>query len=463
MPSDNMTPDNALAHFEQHRSDHLKDLMRLVRAASVSFEGFPPGEMVRSAEIVAELLTARGLENVSVLTVQGAHPYVYADWLHAEGKPTVLLYAHHDVQPPGDLEAWKSRPFDPVVRDGRLYGRGAADDKAGIATITAAVSSWLQAEARLPVNVRVVIEGEEEIGSGHLVEFLQRHRDRLQADVMILADAGNFDTGLPSFTVSLRGVVVVEVELRALAQSVHSGMWGGPLPDPAVALSKMLGSLLDEDGRIAIEGIYDRVRPLTPEERDDLQRLPVTEELFRIQAGVVPNASLFSRGNPYEMIWRQPALTVNAIQASSREQARNIVCDAAWSRVGVRIVPDQDPKEVLDLLVSHLREGVPWGLDATIRPLAADKWWMTDPAGPVFEKARRAFAAGYGKEPVFIGCGGSIPFVGTFSEALGGAPALLIGVEDPYTNPHGENESVSVADLENAIRSCIHLFAELGE
>ena len=456
--------EKAVTHFDQHRNDHLKDLMHLVRIPSVSFAGFPPSEVVRSAEAVAELLDARGLEEVSVLTLEGAHPYVYGEWCKAPGKPTLLLYAHHDVQPPGDAELWKTRPFEPTVCDGRLFGRGAADDKAGIVAHTAAISSYLQSSGRLPINVKLIIEGEEEIGSEHLHEFLAKQRENLQADVMVLADAGNFDTGLPSLTVSLRGLVLVEAEVRSIDHSLHSGMWGGPIPDPVGALSKMLASLLDDEGRIAIRGIYDRVRPLTSQEREDYARLDVTEALFRKQTGMAPGARILGGAkNPYETIWRQPALTINAIQASSRDQARNIICDSAWARVGIRIVPDQRPEEVRDLLVSHLEANVPWGVEAKIRPLLADSWWMTDPTGPVFEKARRAFSAGYGKETVFIGCGGSIPFVGPFSEALGGAPALLIGVEDPYTNAHGENESLSLVDFEGAVRSSIHLFSMLAE
>ncbi|MGH9390708.1 MAG: peptidase dimerization domain-containing protein, partial [Vicinamibacteria bacterium] len=241
------------------------------------------------------------------------------------------------------------------------------------------------------------------------------------------------------------------------------GMWGGPVPDPASALAKMLASLHDDDGRIAIKGIYDRVRPMTAREKADLDRLGVTEKIFREQTGMVSGARVLGgTKNPYEAIWRQPSLTINAIQASTREQARNIICDTAWARVGIRIVPDQKPEEVRDLLVDHLRRSVPWGLAPTIRPLTAESWWMTDPTGPVFEKARKAFSAGYGKETVFIGCGGSIPFVAPFSEALGGAPALLIGVEDPYTNAHGENESLSLVDFDGAVRSSIHLYAQLG-
>jgi len=255
----------------------------------------------------------------------------------------------------------------------------------------------------------------------------------------------------------------VDVEVRALDHPLHSGMWGGPLPDPAVALSKMLASLQDDTGRIAIEGIYDKVRPVTDQERAELRRLPVTNDEFRRQTGLVAGAGFVGGVElPYEAIWRQPSLSVNAIQASSRRMAANIICDVAWARVGIRIVPDQVPGDVKKRLIDHLKSRVPWGLEVTFSNAVADTWWMTDPTGPAFEKARKALALGYGKEPVIMGCGGSIPFVGPFAHALGGVPALLVGVEDPYTNAHSENESMDLKDFDAAVRSEIHLFDLIG-
>jgi cysteinylglycine-S-conjugate dipeptidase len=454
--------DRAIAHHQAHAGEYLGDLESLVRIPSVSFEGFPAGEVRRSAEAVAELLRKRGFENVEILTVEGAHPYVYGERIRDPAKPTVLLYAHHDVQPAGDEEKWKSPPFEPIRRDGRLWGRGAADDKAGVVVHAGAVDSWVQGAGELPLNVRILVEGEEEIGSDHLPAFIEKYRPKLSADAMVLTDTGNFDTGLPSVTIALRGLVVVEVEVSALKSSLHSGMWSGPVPDSAMALSRILASLVKADGAINIPGIYDDVQPLNAKERRSIAKLPVSRKEFVRQAGMKRGVKLLGKRHPWEENWFRPSLTVNALQASSRRDARNIIVDSAWARVGLRLVPRMEPARSLKKLVAAIQKAAPWGVEVTIHSATHGPAWKTDIGHPAFEAAARALRTGYGKEPLFVGTGGSIGFVEPFARALGGVPALLIGVEDPYTNAHAENESMDLADFDKATRSAVHLYAELA-
>ena len=454
----------ALDHFSQHAKDHLQDLKDLVRIPSISFPGFDAAPVMACAGAVATLLRKHRLNDVKVLGTTAGYPSVFGQWIGAPGGPTLLVYAHYDVQPVGREDLWKTPPFEPSEREGRLYGRGASDDKGGIMMHLAAVSSWLQGAGRLPVNVKVLIEGEEEVGSGNLEQLLREHVRLLAADAVVIADSENFETGMPSLTASLRGIVTVTVEVRSLSSSVHSGTWGGPLPDPVLALAGMLATLVDDQGRPAIPGLQDKVRALSPRDKASLDNLPFDEAVYRKQSRILEGADIIGGpGTVYEKMWYRPSITVNAIEASSRKQAANIINDAAWARVGIRIVPDMDPVETLGLLKNHLVQQAPWGVQVTVSPESPSRWWRTDTDGPVFEAALKALELGYGRKPVITGAGGSIPFVQTITEALGGVPALLFGVGDPYAANHSENESLVIADWESACRSLIHLFAELGE
>jgi acetylornithine deacetylase/succinyl-diaminopimelate desuccinylase-like protein len=456
-------PEPVLAAAEASFEETLRQLEGLARIPSVSAPGFDPAEVVRSAEAVADLLRGLGLEGVELLRVGDAHPYVVGEWRGAgPDAPTVLLYAHHDVQPPGRETHWHSPPFEPTRRDdGRIYGRGIVDDKAGILVFVAAIRAWLDAADGPPVNAKIIVEGEEEIGSTHLAEFLDAYRERLAADVIVLSDTANLEAGLPSITTSLRGLVNVDVTVRALDHPLHSGMWGGPVPDAASALGVLLGRLFGPDGEPAVPGFGDDVPGLSDRERAELDALPFDEAAFRTDAGLVDSVRLPSGPGVWERLWRRPSLAVTALEGRPLGEAANQLIDVARARVGLRLAPGQDAERAVASLVAFLEHDPPWGVEVATEAETAVPGWSTVPDGPAFDAARRALALGFGREPVCIGCGGTIPFVGPFAQVLGDVPALLLGLEDPICNAHGENESLHVEDFRKAVLAAVHLFAEL--
>ena len=455
---------NALGYLDEHIADFQRTLVELSRIPSVSFDGFPPEEVERSAEAVAEAMKRTGLSGVEILKLPGVHPYVYGEWMEAPGKPTVLLYAHHDVQPSGRDEKWQSPPYEPTEREGRLYGRGTADDKAGIVTHLAAIESYLKTEGKLPINVKFLIEGEEEIGSENLGGLLKAHRDKLMADTIVLTDTANLDAGIPSLTYMLRGIVTVDVEVRALDHPLHSGMWGGPVPDAVQALTKILGGLVKKNGKIDIPGIYDRVRKLSKKEKRRIRKLPFSSKRFARQAGVLPGVNLAGekRFSVYEQLWTRPNLTLIALEARPIQGSSNQVVEAARARLSLRTVPDMRPKEVGKLIIKRLEKDPPWGVKVCAKMINSADWWRTEPEGPAFDAALRSMKKGYGRAPALIGAGGSIGFVEPFAKVLGGAPALLLGLEDPICNAHSENESLNLDDWKKGMRTAIHLYEELA-
>lgn len=457
-------PESVIRALDARFDLAVEELTGLARIPSVSAEDFDPQAVRRSAEAVARLLLAAGLEHAEVVAPVGCHPYVIAEWLAASDAPTLLLYAHHDVQPPGREDRWVSPPFEPTLReDGRLYGRGVVDDKAGVIVFAAAIRAWLEATGSLPVNVKLVVEGEEEIGSANLADFLSQYCERLAADAIVLSDTANLAAGLPSITTSLRGLVNIDVSLRTLDHPLHSGMWGGPVQDAATALAKLLARLTDERGEIAVPGLDSDVPRLTGAERSALGALPFDEAHFREDAGLVPAARL--AGDPersvYEKLWLRPALAVVALEAMPLAGAANQLIAEARARIGLRLAPGQDPQRAAETLCAFLRSDPPFGCEVETEIESLAGGWRTEPEGPAFEGAVRALTLGYQRDPVFIGCGGSIPFVEPFARVLGGAPALLLGLEDPVCNAHGENESLHLGDFRRAMRSAAHLLDEL--
>ena len=442
----------------------VRRLSDLVAIPSCSFPGFPREEVERSARATADWFREVGLPDVQVLAPPGVNPYVVArDHRAGPDRPTLLLYAHHDVQPPMREELWTTPPFEPSERDGRLYGRGSADDKAGIALHAASIAAWYALEGRLPINVTVLVEGEEEVGSGNLETFLRSRLDLLQADGVVIADLANYDVGLPSLTISLRGLVAVELELRALERPLHSGLWGGAVPDVVQVLCRMLSNLTRPDGTLAIPGILEGIAPATERELRDWKDLPYDRADFARVAGSDPSLVPTDSVDLGRRLWRTPALTINGIQAGTKGKTGNVLMDSAWSRVGIRIVPGMDPRRTMDLLKEALQAGVPAGFELGMSEESLAPAWGTSTSHSLFAVARGALEAGYGKAPVEGGCGASIPFVEAVTGALGGVPALLLGVEDPSCNAHSENESLHLGDLLSAIRSQAALFGELGK
>ncbi len=439
-------------------------LEELIRIPSVSAPGFDPADVRRSAACTVQILEAAGLENVRLLELEDTHPYVAAEWLGAGNAPTLLLYAHHDVQPPGRVECWTSDPFEPVERDGRLYGRGSADDKAGAVMHAVAVKGWLEACGALPCNVKVLVEGEEEIGSGHLHAFLARYGRELRADVMVLADAGNFGVGVPALTYALRGVTELTVQVRALRAPQHSGVFGGLLPDPVQALAKMVATLSDDVGRVAVPSLADDVRPLTAIERERLARLPFDDATYKHVAGLVEGVRIVGDPglSPWERLWMQPTIAVIGLDAHPIKGSSNQILAQAAARISIRLAPGQDPLRCQRVVAEHLRRVAPWGVQVEIElGREAAPAWVCEPTGPAFEAAEAALTAAFGQGPIYMGVGGSIPFVGPFASAFGGIPALLTGPADPSSRIHSEDESLHLEDWRKHCHAEAILFAEL--
>jgi acetylornithine deacetylase/succinyl-diaminopimelate desuccinylase-like protein len=429
----------------------VSDLEALVRIQSVSADPERLGEVEKSARQTAQLLAAEGVGAEIVRSYDGAPPAVIGERKGPEGAPVVLLYAHHDVQPENDPADWDSPPFEPVVRGERLYGRGAADDKAGIAVHVGALRALGD---DLPVTVRFFIEGEEEVSSATLPDLLRRYRDRLAADVIVIADAGNWDIGVPSLTTSLRGLVRVDVEVRTLTHAVHSGMWGGLVPDAIMALTKLLATLWTEDGSPAVEGLVS-----APPAGVDYP-----EERLRAESGAEPGTSWIGTGSAADRLWVQPAITVTGLDAPKVAGASNTLVPVARARVTVRLAPGDTSANTLARLQEHLERHVPWGARLTTTVVDAGEPTVLPTAGPAYAAARSALAEAWdGTAPVDMGTGGSIPFIAEFQETFPGASILVTGVEDPDTRAHGPNEGLHLPEFERAVLAEALLLQRLGD
>jgi len=425
------------------------DLEDLVRIPSVSADPAASGSLRRSAEAVSTLLTAAGLADVEILQVEGGQPAVIGHRPGPEGAPTVLLYAHHDVQPPGDRRHWDTDAFEPVERDGRLFGRGAADDKAGVALHVAAVRALRD---HLGVGLTVLVEGEEEIGSPTLERLLDRYADRLAADVMVLADSTNWRIGVPALTTSLRGGFNVVVEVRTLRHALHNGVYGGPVPDALTTLARLLATLHDEHGDVAIPGLG----------RGVADPLDLTEERLREDAGMLDGVQLLGTGTLTARLWRRPAISVIGIDAPAVDDAAMTLVPSARAKITVRVAPGDDAHAARDALVAHLETHAPWGAAVTVTASKVVQPFTTRTDGPAHAAARAAMADAWGTAPVEIGVGGSIQFVDMIARRFPDAEILITGVEDPDTRAHGANESLHLGEFARACLAEVLLLTRLA-
>jgi acetylornithine deacetylase/succinyl-diaminopimelate desuccinylase-like protein len=424
-----------------------QDLEALTRIPSVSLAAFDQAQVEASAQAVADLLRAEGL-SVEIVR-EGGRPAVIGHLDGPAGAPTVLLYAHHDVQPPGAESDWDSAPFEPVERAGRIYARGIADDKAGVMAHVAALRAHSGA---LPVGVTVFVEGEEEIGSDSLAAILERHGDKLRADTIVLADSANWAVGEPALTTTLRGMVRLVLTVRTLDHGVHSGMFGGAVPDAITAMIRMIATLHDAQGNVAVDGLRSGVAA----------DLDYPELRLREESGLLDDVELIGSGSILSRMWTKPSITTIGIDAPSVATSSNTLVPQAAAKISMRIAPDEDPRVAYQLLSDHLRANAPWGARVDIVSDDEGSGFSADANGPVYDQARAAFTDAWGVAPVDVGIGGSIPFVAAFAQRFPGAAILVTGVEDPDTRAHGANESLHIGEFGRVCLAEAVLLERLG-
>lgn len=426
-----------------------QNLEDLVRIESVSADPARAGEVQRSAEAVAALFAAEGFET-RITSADGGAPAVIASRPGPAGAPTALLYAHHDVQPENDPADWDTPPFEPTERGMRLYGRGAADDKAGIVAHLAAIRALAE---DLAIGVTVFVEGEEEIGSDSLEALLRQESDALAADVIVIADSGNWDIGVPALTTSLRGLVRVDIEVRTLTHAVHSGMWGGLVPDSLMTLARVIASLHDDQGNLVIDGLYS----------GPAADVEYPEERLRAESGALPSIEWIGSGPIVERLWTKPALSITGLDAPQVFGASNTLVPAARARISLRTAPGDNTTNAVECLRRHLEAHVPWGAELGFTVVDTGEAIAIDATGPAYDIARDAFTQAWdGVAPVDMGVGGSIPFIELFLRTFPQASVLVTGVEDPDTRAHGANEGLHLAEFERVCLAETLLLANLA-
>jgi acetylornithine deacetylase/succinyl-diaminopimelate desuccinylase-like protein len=448
-------------YLEEHRERFVDDLMAALRIPSVSAQPEHRDDMRRCAEHIAADLRALGMTRVEVMATAG-HPVVYAEWLGAPGRPTALLYGHYDVQPPDPLDLWVTQPFEPVVRNGNLYARGAVDDKGQVYMHLKAIEAHMKVNGRLPINLKLVIEGEEEVGSENLAKFLRDHRAGLDADVILVSDTAMLGPDQPALTYALRGILYTQVEIIGPAHDLHSGHFGGAVMNPANALCGIVAALKDGDGRITVPGFYDRVRPLSAADRDRARATPFDEAGFLRESGA-PSGWGEKGYTVLERTTARPTLDVNGMWSGyTGEGSKTVLPSFAAAKVSMRLVPDQDPADLFPRFEAHVRKLAPPQVTVKVRDLHSAPPFLTDPDLPALESARRALARAWQKPAAMIREGGSIPVMATFQETHAGVPCILMGFGLDDDQVHAPNEKFSLSSYHGGTRSVAYLYEELA-
>lgn len=457
--------DQVLRFIDEQRARFVDELASWVKIPSISADPAHEGDMRKNAEHLMQELRRLSADRVELWETGSAerrgHPAVFASFMHAPGKPTLLVYGHHDVQPVDPLGEWVSPPFEPAVREGRMWGRGVVDDKGQVWIHVKAIESFLATVKKLPINLKLIVEGEEEIGSDNLDAVLRERAKDLEADFVCVSDTAMFGRGIPSLCVGLRGLAILEVHVSGPKQDLHSGSFGGGVLNPVNALARMVAKLHDDDGKVAVPGFYDKVIALTDAERKEIAGLPFDEKEW-LEATGSP-APFGEKGySTLERVWARPTLDCNGIAGGFQgEGSKTIIPSRASAKITCRLVPDQDPEEIARLVGSYLEKVAPPGVRVKVVVSHGGRPYLAPTGHPVFEIAKRAFAKAFGRPTVFIREGGSIPFVRTIADVTG-KPCLLMGFGQPDENAHAPNEWLDLETFHLGIKSAAYLYDELS-
>ncbi|MDQ3488035.1 MAG: dipeptidase [Acidobacteriota bacterium] len=451
---------NVIDFINTNRDRYLEELKEYLAIPSISALPEHAADVRRCAEWTAAEMTRIGMQNVRLEETPG-HPIVYGDWLGAEGAPTILFYGHYDVQPVDPLELWESPPFEATIRDGEIYARGSADDKGQVFMHFKAIEAHMKQNGKLPVNMKIILEGEEEVGSANLDHYIKDNKDALGADVVVISDSPMFDRGIPSICYGLRGLVYFQIDLRGTKSDLHSGSFGGAVANPNMVLAQILSQMKDKGGRIRIPGFYDEVKELREEERAEWKKLPFNETRYRKELGA-PKLFGESGYSTLERVWARPTFEVNGIHGGfTGDGAKTVIPAVAMAKVSMRLVPNQDPNKIAELFESYVRKIAPKTVEVKVTRMHGGKPWMTEFDNPFVQAAGRAIEKGFGKTPVFNREGGSIPVVATFQEILG-LPSVLFGVGLPDENAHAPNEKLDLNNFHGGVIASAYLYDEVA-